>query len=91
MNQLARQLKTGEMSIQELPWPQVGASMLLVRNHHSLISAGTEGLTVKTTRKSLIGKVKERPQHLINSPQLRIQMGRATREKYLHEYTPERN
>jgi predicted dehydrogenase/threonine dehydrogenase-like Zn-dependent dehydrogenase len=62
MQQLTQQLKSGEIVIQELPWPQVGAGMLLVRNHFSLISAGTEGSTVKTARKSLIGKAKERPQ-----------------------------
>ena len=35
-----------------------------MRNHYSLISAGTEGSTVKTARKSLIGKAKERPQQV---------------------------
>ncbi len=68
MNQLPQQLKFGDMFIQELSWPQVCQGMVLVLNHYSLISAGTEGSTVKTARKSLIGKVKERPQHLINSP-----------------------
>ena len=36
----------------------------MVRNHYSLISAGTEGSTAKTARKSLIGKAKERPQQV---------------------------
>lgn len=35
-----------------------------MRNHYSLISAGTEGTTVKTARKSLLGKAKERPQQV---------------------------
>jgi hypothetical protein len=56
MEQLTQQLKSGEIVVQELPWPQVGPGMVLVRNHFSLISAGTEGSTVKTARKSLIGK-----------------------------------
>jgi len=64
MEQLTQQLKSGDMIIQELPWPQVGAGMVLVRNHYSLISAGTEGSTVRTARKSLIGKAKERPQQV---------------------------
>ena len=38
------------------------AGMLLVRNHFSVISPGTEGSTVQTARKSLIGKARERPQ-----------------------------
>ena len=64
MNQLTQQLKSGDMTVQELPWPQVGVGMILVRNHYSLISAGTEGATAKTARKSLIGKAKERPQQV---------------------------
>jgi predicted dehydrogenase/threonine dehydrogenase-like Zn-dependent dehydrogenase len=64
MFQLTQQLRSGELTIQELPWPQVGAGMVLVRNHFSLISAGTESSTVKTARKSLLGKAKERPQQV---------------------------
>lgn len=52
------------MVIQELPIPQLSSGMILVKNHFSLISAGTEGTTVKTARKSLIGKAKERPQQV---------------------------
>jgi predicted dehydrogenase/threonine dehydrogenase-like Zn-dependent dehydrogenase len=64
MHQVTQQLKSGELSIQELPWPQVDPGTVLVRNHFSLISAGTESSTVKTARKSLLGKAKERPQQV---------------------------
>lgn len=64
MEQLTQKLKDGEMVIQELPMPQLGEGMVLVKNHFSLISAGTEGSTVKAARKSLIGKAKERPQQV---------------------------
>lgn len=64
MEQLTQQLKSGEIVVQELPWPQVGLGMVLVRNQYSLISAGTEGSTAKTARKSLIGKARERPQQV---------------------------
>ncbi len=64
MKQLTQKLKVGDITIQELPWPKVGSGMVLVRNHYSLISAGTEGSTAKTARKSLIGKAKERPQQV---------------------------
>ena len=64
MNQLTQKLGSGAMVIQELPIPQLTAGMVLVRNHYSLISAGTEGSTVKAARKSLIGKAKERPQQV---------------------------
>ena len=62
MKQLTQILRSGDMEIQELPIPQLGKGMILVQNHYSLISAGTEGATVSTARKSLIGKAKERPQ-----------------------------
>ncbi len=64
MEQLTQKLGSGEMVIQELPVPQLSAGMVLVKNHYSLISAGTEGSTVKAARKSLIGKAKERPQQV---------------------------
>lgn len=64
MEQLTQKLGSGEMIIQELPMPQLSAGEILVKNHFSLISAGTEGSTVKAARKSLIGKAKERPQQV---------------------------
>lgn len=64
MEQLTQKLGSGEMIIQELPIPQLSSGMVLVKNHYSLISAGTEGSTVKAARKSLIGKAKERPQQV---------------------------
>lgn len=64
MEQLTQKLKDGEMVVQELPAPQLGSGMILVKNHYSLISAGTEGSTVKAARKSLIGKAKEKPQQV---------------------------
>lgn len=64
MQQLTQKLGSGEMVIQELPLPQLGDGMIMVKNHYSLISAGTEGSTVKAARKSLLGKAKERPQQV---------------------------
>jgi len=37
---------------------------VIVKNHYSIISAGTEGSTVVAARKSLLGKAKERPQQV---------------------------
>lgn len=65
MEQVTQQLKSGEIVVQEVPWPRLGPGMVLVRNHYSLISAGTEASKVKTARKSLIGKARERPQQVM--------------------------
>lgn len=64
MQQLTQKLVSGDMVIQEIPYPQLGVGMLIVKNHYSIISAGTEGSTVSAARKSLIGKAKERPQQV---------------------------
>src|SRR5690606_10717603 len=64
MQQLTQKLGSGDMVIQEIPYPQVGKGMVVVKNHFSIISAGTEGSTVTAARKSLLGKAKERPQQV---------------------------
>lgn len=52
---------SGKVSIEEVPMPQLGKGMVLVENHYSLISAGTEGSNVKANTKSLIQRAKESP------------------------------
>jgi polar amino acid transport system substrate-binding protein len=64
MKQITQKLGSGDMVIQEIPYPQVGKGMVIVKNHYSIISAGTEGSTVQAARKSLLGKAKERPQQV---------------------------
>ena len=64
MNQLTQKLGSGEMKIQEIPYPQLGKGMVIVKTHYSIISAGTEASTVQAARKSLLGKAKERPQQV---------------------------
>lgn len=64
MKQLVQKLRDGSMHVLEVPSPQARPGFVLVQNHYSLISAGTEGNTVATARKSLIGKARERPEQL---------------------------
>lgn len=52
---------SGKVSIEEVPMPQLGKGMVLVENHYSIISAGTEGNNVKTNTKSLLQRAKESP------------------------------
>jgi len=49
------------MTILEVPAPAPGKGMVMVRNHFSLISAGTEGSKVITARKNLLSKAREKP------------------------------
>lgn len=64
MEQLTQQLGSGVMSIQELPTPLLDKGMVLVKNHYSLISTGTEGNAVRGARKNIIGKIKDRPKQV---------------------------
>src|SRR5690625_86837 len=60
MNQLTQQLKSGKMEIMEVSFPALGEGEVLVRNHYSVISSGTEGKRVSDARKGYIGKAKSR-------------------------------
>jgi polar amino acid transport system substrate-binding protein len=64
MHQIVQKLKTGKLEVIAVPMPTLKDGCLLVRNHYSLISAGTEESTIKTARKGYIGKAKERPQQV---------------------------
>jgi threonine dehydrogenase-like Zn-dependent dehydrogenase len=64
MQQLTQKLKTGQMRIIDASLPFLQRGCVLVKNHYSLISAGTEGSTVKAARKGYIGKAKDRPQQV---------------------------
>lgn len=61
MKQLLQNIRTGEMTIEEVPVPELQPNGVLVRTYYSFISAGTEKSKVGTARKSLLGKVLERP------------------------------
>ena len=65
MQQLTQNLKSGKMEITEVPTPALTKNNVLVRNHFSMISAGTEGDKVNTARKGLIGKAKEKPDQVM--------------------------
>ncbi len=60
MHQLTQQLKSGKMEILEVPFPALNKGYILVRNHYSVISAGTEGKTVTDARKGYMAKAKSR-------------------------------
>jgi predicted dehydrogenase/threonine dehydrogenase-like Zn-dependent dehydrogenase len=90
--QLTQKLKSGNLKIIETPTPVSKKGQVIVKNHFSLISAGTETSTVKAARKSLLGKAKERPQQVkqvIDNLKLQgpVQTYRAVMKK-LDAYSP---
>lgn len=54
-------MRTGELSVADVPPPLCRPGHLLVRTTASLISAGTEKSKVDLAKKSLLGKARERP------------------------------
>ena len=61
MKQVIQNFKTGELYVDDVPPPSLAEGMVLVENHFSLISAGTERSTVKVAQANLLNKAKQRP------------------------------
>jgi polar amino acid transport system substrate-binding protein len=61
MKQVLQNVKTGEVSVTDVPVPAARPGFVLVRTAASLISAGTERLTVEAAQKSLVSRAVEQP------------------------------
>ena len=61
MKQVIQNFKSGDLFVDDVPCPSMHSGNILVLNHYSLISAGTERSTVSTAKASLIGKARQRP------------------------------
>lgn len=61
MKQITQNYKTGDLKLQEVPIPVLRPGGVLVRNHFSVISAGTEKATIEISKKGYIGKAKAKP------------------------------
>jgi len=61
MRQVVQNFQSGKLDVDDVPAPVVLDGSLLVTNHFSLISAGTERATVELAQRSLIGKARARP------------------------------
>src|SRR5271156_2141176 len=61
MKQVFQHARTGEITVDEVPAPQLLPNCVLVRIAASVVSAGTERAASEFARKSLIQKAKSRP------------------------------
>ena len=61
MKQVTQTLKTGAIEIKDVPVPSLSDGFVLVKNHVSVISAGTEKTKIEMGKKSLLQKAKARP------------------------------
>jgi len=61
MKQILQSFKTGELWLAEVPVPLCRKNAIVMRNHVSFVSAGTERMLVDFARKSLLGKAMQMP------------------------------
>jgi predicted dehydrogenase/threonine dehydrogenase-like Zn-dependent dehydrogenase len=61
VKQILQDLKTGVVTVTEVPAPVVRPGFVIVRTAASLISAGTERMTVEAGQKSLMGRAFDQP------------------------------
>ncbi|MCL5033720.1 MAG: bi-domain-containing oxidoreductase [Bacteroidetes bacterium] len=61
MKQVVQNMKTGEIKVENLPAPAMKSGGILVKNHFSLISAGTEKSSVDLGKMSMLQKARSRP------------------------------
>jgi threonine dehydrogenase-like Zn-dependent dehydrogenase len=61
VKQVLQNLKSGTVTVTDVPAPVARPGFNLVRTAASLISAGTERMTVEAGQKSLIGRAVEQP------------------------------
>ena len=56
MKQLSQNLRTGQLSVDDVIFPNLQAGQILVQTKYSLISAGTERTKIETGRKKPFGE-----------------------------------
>ena len=64
MKQVLQNIKDGNLSVADCPAPVAQAGRVVIANSASLISAGTEKMVMDLAGKSLLGKARERPDHV---------------------------
>jgi predicted dehydrogenase/threonine dehydrogenase-like Zn-dependent dehydrogenase len=64
MQQIIQNIRSGELSVQQVPAPMVRDGGVLIANRVSVVSAGTEKMVLELSKKSLLGKARERPDHV---------------------------
>ena len=64
MLHVLQNIRSGELSVDETPAPGLRPGHVLIANLASVISAGIENMVMDLASKSLLGKARERPDHV---------------------------
>jgi len=61
MKQIVQSPRTGKLELVEVPAPALAPGFVLVHNHFSVVSPGTEKQAIDFARKSIVSKARSRP------------------------------
>ena len=61
MKQILQSARSGELKLLDVPAPATAPGQVLVQNHFSVVSPGTEKVAMEFAQKSLLGKARSRP------------------------------
>lgn len=61
MKQIVQSARSGELQLVDVPAPAPERGQVLIQNHFSVMSPGTEKLSMDFAQKSLVGKARSRP------------------------------
>ena len=61
MKQLLLSLKDGKVSVEEVPPPVLKDDGLIVENHYSVVSGGSEKALLELADSSYVGKARKKP------------------------------
>ncbi|MCS7000626.1 MAG: bi-domain-containing oxidoreductase [Candidatus Kapabacteria bacterium] len=64
MRQIAQHLRSGIVSVEQVPPPSCGEGMVLVQVVRSLVSVGTERTTVQSGQQSLVERARKHPEQV---------------------------
>ncbi len=60
MKQIVQSPRTGTLELVDVPAPALAPGCVLVHNHFSVVSPGTEKQAIEFARKSILGKARSR-------------------------------
>ena len=81
MKQALVNLRSGEVMVEDVPPPVMKGEGVLVENHFSVISAGTESMLINLAGSSYIGKARQKPDMFMKVVELAKKQGPITAYK----------
>ena len=64
MKQIFQSLKTGEVELVDIPFPNIADGQILIGTTRSLVSAGTEKMLIEFGKSNLLNKALNQPEEL---------------------------